>query len=140
MLLNKQEKLYGFSNGGDGSSVWDRNFPFMVVADEIFQSTSDVMLVNDVSDIGVDQSLQVLRFQLGSISQSQEEKHKKMLKKTNDLEGLKEDLDLKKKVIDKLKKNFAKEKEEELMVIKSSYEKDTKLLKKKEGDLSSMKD
>lgn len=55
----KQEKLHSFEEEGDGSSVWDKKFPFNVLADEIVQSAPDVARIEEVGDVGIDQFMQV---------------------------------------------------------------------------------
>nr|XP_025664739.1 uncharacterized protein LOC112763227 [Arachis hypogaea] len=95
-FVSNQETLHGFADGGDGSSVWDKNFSFMVVADETFQSSSNVTLVNEV-----------VEFRLASIGRSREVKHKKLLEKTDKLACLREDLNLKNDLIAGMKKKFS---------------------------------
>ncbi|QHO04331.1 uncharacterized protein DS421_13g439520 [Arachis hypogaea] len=133
----KQEKLHAFDNEGESSSVWCPKFPFNVVADEVVQSSTDVSLVEEVGDIGVDQFLQVLEFRLASIGRSQEKKHKKLSNDASAAVALKEELLLKDKSLSDLKEKFA-EVESELKGEKEGREKTVKLLAKKEEDLISL--
>ncbi|XP_072087195.1 uncharacterized protein [Arachis hypogaea] len=133
----KQEKLHTFDNEGESSSVWCPKFSFNVVADEVVQSSTDVSLVEEVGDIGVDQFLQVLGFRLASIGRSQEKKHKKLSNDASAAVALKEELLLKDKSLSDLKEKFA-EVESELKGEKEGREKTVKLLAKKEEDLISL--
>ncbi|XP_072088834.1 uncharacterized protein [Arachis hypogaea] len=130
----KQDKLHAFENDGDGSSVWNRGFPFNVVAEEVVQSFSDIARVEEAGDVGVDQFLQVLGFRLACIGRSQEKKHKKIATEVDQCAVLKEQLISKETVLTELKKNVS-DLEGELKVEKENCEKVSKLLKKKETEL-----
>ncbi|XP_020979104.1 uncharacterized protein LOC110271857 [Arachis ipaensis] len=56
-FVKNQEKLHGFLVDDNSSSLWDKKFPFMVVADEVLQSASDQALVEEVGDVAVNQYL-----------------------------------------------------------------------------------
>ncbi|XP_025685295.1 uncharacterized protein [Arachis hypogaea] len=91
-FVSNQEKLHGFAEDGDGSSVWNKNFSFMVVADETLQSSFDMNLV--------------LGFCLASIGQSREMKHKELSEKTDELATLKINLGKKDDIITEVKKKL----------------------------------
>ncbi|XP_015972720.1 uncharacterized protein LOC107496030 isoform X2 [Arachis duranensis] len=55
--------------------MWSEHFPFMLMADEYGQCSTDVKLVHDVDDIGIAQYLQVIGGRLLSIGRTQELKH-----------------------------------------------------------------
>ncbi|QHN99938.1 uncharacterized protein LOC110269575 [Arachis ipaensis] len=106
-FIVKQDKLHIFENDRDGSLVWDRRFPFNVVADEVVECISDISRVDEVGDIGVDQFLQVLGFRLAFIGHSQEKKHKKAVLETAEDVVLREQLSSKETALTELKKKFS---------------------------------
>ncbi|QHO45504.1 uncharacterized protein DS421_6g179550 [Arachis hypogaea] len=130
----KQERLHGFEEEGDGSSVWEKNFPFSVVVDEIVQASSDLGRIEGVGDVGIDQFIQVVGLRLASIGRAQEKKHKKMLRAATENIVVKEQLETKEKSLIELRKEIAAVKEE-LKLEKESHEKDVETLSKKEKEL-----
>ncbi|XP_072089618.1 uncharacterized protein [Arachis hypogaea] len=135
----KQERLHSFVEEGDGSSVWDKKFPFNVVADEVVQSASDVARIEEVGDVGIDQYMQVLGFRLVSIGRSQEKRHRKMSQDVAGVDELKEQLRKKDALITDLKKELSVLKEK-LKLEKEEHEKAVESLGKKVNELSTMSD
>ncbi|XP_025639738.1 uncharacterized protein [Arachis hypogaea] len=135
----KQEKLHSFEEEGDGSSVWDKKFPFNVLADEIVQSAPDVARIEEVGDVGIDQFMQVLGFRLVSIGRSQEKRHKMMLGNSLEITELKEQLKSKEIVLTELKEELSVSKEK-LKLVKEDHERAVESLGKKVNELSTMSD
>ncbi|QHN98165.1 uncharacterized protein DS421_18g633690 [Arachis hypogaea] len=126
----KQEKLHSFEEEGDGSSVWDKKFPFNVLADEIVQSAPDVARIEEVGDVGIDQFMQVLGFRLVSIGRSQEKRHKMMLGNSLEITELKEQLKSKEIVLTELKEELSVSKEK-LKLVKEDHERAVESLGKR---------
>ncbi|XP_072054488.1 uncharacterized protein [Arachis hypogaea] len=125
-FIVKQEKLHSFEEKGDGSSLWDKNFPFNVVADEVVQSASDITRIDEV-----------LGFRLASIGRSQEKRHRKMLQCASESTELKGQLETKENMLAELEKELAAVKEK-LKVEKEKHQSVSEALEKKKGELTSM--
>ncbi|QHN82160.1 uncharacterized protein DS421_20g693290 [Arachis hypogaea] len=59
MFCDNQKKLHGFVEQSEGSSLWGKHYPFMITADEVCQTPSDVSLAEEVGDVAIDQYMQV---------------------------------------------------------------------------------
>ncbi|XP_020962537.1 myosin-4-like isoform X2 [Arachis ipaensis] len=74
-FIKNQKELHGYKRNIDPLSMWSEHFPFMLMADEYGQCSTDVKLVHDVDDVGIAQYLQVIGGRLLSIGRTQELKH-----------------------------------------------------------------
>nr|XP_025685152.1 uncharacterized protein LOC112785945 [Arachis hypogaea] len=135
-FCDNQKRLHGFVERSEGSSLWRKDYPFMITADEVCQTPSDVSLVEEVGDVAIDQYMQVVGLRLASLGRSREKIHRKLVEKKED-PSLRKELAIKVAKVSELEVKLV-EVEKHLKEVKESYAKDVEDLKKKEADLSSM--
>ncbi|QHN76591.1 uncharacterized protein DS421_19g645240 [Arachis hypogaea] len=52
-FMDNQKRLHVTADQSDDSSLWGKDFPYMVAADEVGQSSADISLANEVGDINI---------------------------------------------------------------------------------------
>ncbi|XP_016178020.1 uncharacterized protein LOC107620361 [Arachis ipaensis] len=113
----------------------------MVITNEFGQSPVDKAIAEEAGDVTVDQFLQelVIRLRIASLGRSQEIRHRKSSRLSEESNKLNEELKSKKSVIAELEARLV-EKEKELTSVKDKYDKEADMLKKKSAELSSMQE
>ncbi|MED6204194.1 hypothetical protein PIB30_006950 [Stylosanthes scabra] len=71
-ITERQKKLHGYGGEEDLTSVWSEHFPIFVVAEEHFQSKTDLDLIGSVDDLTRAQFMQVCAAQLLCIGRYEE--------------------------------------------------------------------
>ncbi|MED6179942.1 hypothetical protein PIB30_005741 [Stylosanthes scabra] len=124
LITEKQRKLHGYAGEEDLTSVWSEHFPISVVAEEHFQSKTDLDLIDSVDSVTRAQFMQVYATQLLCIGRYEE------LKATEEAEQKKEEslsmqksLELERKLKGKLQKLDKEKTELEARVVELCVQK-----------------
>ncbi|KAL4321216.1 hypothetical protein AHAS_Ahas14G0088300 [Arachis hypogaea] len=123
-FVENQRRFHGFTEGGEGSSLWSKDCPYMVITDDIAQSDMDKLVVEEAGDIAIDQFMQVVGLRIASLGHSQEIRHRKSSLLSEGANKLSEELGAKNRVIAELEGKVL-EKEKELSTMKDKYDKES---------------
>ncbi|XP_020994081.1 uncharacterized protein LOC110279243 [Arachis duranensis] len=138
-FVENKKHFHGFTEGGEGSSLWSKDGTYIFITDDIGQSDANKAVVEEAGDIAIDQFMQVVGLRIASLRRSQEIRHRKSLLLFEEANKFNEELGTKKKVIDELEEKVS-EKEKELCTMKEKYENESELLKKKNAELASLQE
>ncbi|MED6129613.1 hypothetical protein PIB30_109586 [Stylosanthes scabra] len=75
-FAEKQKRLHGYAGEEDLTSVWSEHFPFSVLAEEHFQSKTDLDLIGSVNSVTRGQFMQVCAARLFCLGRFEELKAK----------------------------------------------------------------
>ncbi|MED6180576.1 hypothetical protein PIB30_011337 [Stylosanthes scabra] len=87
LITEKQKKLHGYAGEEDLTSVWSEHFPISVVAEEHFQSKTDLDLIDSVDSVTRAQFMQVYAARLLCIGRYEELKAREEAEQKKKEEG-----------------------------------------------------
>ncbi|MED6151456.1 hypothetical protein PIB30_082754 [Stylosanthes scabra] len=113
-ITERQRRLHGYGGEEDLTSVWSEHFPISVVAEELFQSKTDLDLISSVDDLTRAQFMQVCAARLLCLGRYEELKARgEDEKKKEESLSVQKSLELERKLKAATEQSALKEKEVE---------------------------